>query len=209
MIVVIYGSDQFPEQTVDGATAGFDKLVLNLRRDYPEVWPITPGENPSVGPRGIIPGVHIEVGGQQTAIQELIQNRVMNNPNLHFIILVGYSWGGGDVYTIAQWIAEQSDLNLKLAGAVYVDAIVPRSTISENRFPPEAEAMLNIYQSRGVDLHGLPIGINPWSIVDLKDITQVDYDRDGNFYDHRSIDERSLYDILSFIRSHVRVPSSD
>lgn len=203
MIIVMYGSDQFPEQEIKGEVAGFDSLITTLRNDYPEVWPITPGENPNVGARSIIPGMHIEVGTQQREIESLIKSRVNANPDLHFVLLVGYSWGGGDVYVISNWLTKESGLDLKIAGAVYVDAIAPRSYAPENRMPPGTSAMLNLYQSKYTfpypDLNGATIPSDDG--VDY--VLQLDLDQQKDSVSHSTIDEASKSYILNFIRAKV------
>ena len=203
MIIVIYGSGQFPEQEIDEEVAGFDSLTTTLRNDYSEVWPITPGENPIAGARSVIPGMHIEVGTQQSEIENLIKSRVEANPDLHFVLLVGYSWGGGDVYVISNWLTNESGLDLKIAGTVYVDAIVPRSHAPENRMPPGTSAMLNLYQSRYTfpypDLNGA--AIPPDDGVEY--VLQLDLDQQKDSVSHTTIDEASKSYILNFIRAKV------
>ncbi|MFA5800362.1 MAG: hypothetical protein WC840_05405, partial [Candidatus Peribacteraceae bacterium] len=216
MILFIYGSNQFPEQNIDGKTEGFDNLVLSLRKDYLEVWPVISGENPSVGARGFFPGLHVQVGTQLEYAEELIATRARENPNLQFVMLVGYSWGGEDVYQIADWITNENGSNLKIAGTVYVDAIKNPSTTlltykPENRLPPGTEAMLNLYQSQASMTRDDPLALHGDSIDnpagDLKEFWQHDFDANGDVLSHTTIDDHVDDDIYSFIKRRVEVIS--
>ena len=216
MIVVIYGSNQFPEQvdSIGKSIIGFDKLVVNLRKEYKEVWPVSPGENPSVGIRGLVSDFHVEATDQLQTIENLISSRVKNNSEIKFIVLGGYSWGGGDVYKIAEWISGNKLLRLQIAGTFYVDAIkTPNETLltyePENRLPIGTMAMLNLYESQSKKTIQDPIGMHGSEIISaipqMREISQTDYDISGDTLNHGNIDEHSVDTIVNFIHRQVKI----
>lgn len=206
MIVVIYGSNQFPNQQTANQTElpGLDQLVASLKEHYQEVWPVISGENPNGHyVRGVLPDLHIEARSQLIQIEAFIGERVNSNPNLHFVVLVGYSWGGGDVYEVANWLTNESGLKIKIAASVYVDAVTLKAPTEENRFPPGSQSMLNIFQSKQWDSAFLGGG----PITGKKEVTpvEINLDAERNSANHDNIDEIAYQHILKFIQEKIIV----
>lgn len=208
MIVVIYGSNQFPGD----ATAGFDNLLLNLKGDYSHILTATPGKNPFAKEDD----AYLPNPSEALQLTKLrIKSTLEENPSIKYLTIIGYSWGGGTVYELASWINENRDLPRKIyiAATIYVDAVTNpaidggnyvNSFTAENRSPPGTQAMLNIYQSRtGLfsdgTLNGGPIN-NP----NVADFQQFDLDAISDQYSHGSIDEASIWLILDFIQKRIR-----
>ncbi len=207
MIVVIYGSNQFPNQQAEAQKTlpGFDKLVTSLQENYQEVWPLMSGENPGDHIiRGIMPNMHIEARSSLINNEAFISTRVRSNPLLQYIVLVGYSWGGGDVYEVANWVTNQSGLKIKIAASVYVDAITLKSSTEENRFPPGSQSMLNIFQSNQWDS---TLFLGGGHITDSKEIepVEINLDQEQNTANHDNIDEISYQKVLEFIHQKIIV----
>lgn len=196
-IIVIYGSNQFPGDT----NAGFEKLVTNLRVSYENVWPFSPGFNPSAGIAQFVPGP--SPAEMQPEIQRFISSYIPNNDQIKNIVLVGYSWGGGMVFDISQWLAN-SFPNIHLAASVYVDAINDDYSMgAENRMPIGTQSMLNIFQSqtniKDWYLNGDLINENNG----IQDLVQIDMDFGGNFLTHDTIDNKTILFIFDFIRQRI------
>lgn len=202
MIVIIYGSNQFP-----GDGSDFDQLTTDLLEDYQETWPFSPGYNPSEL-------AEMNEYGPDNAfedIQELISSRTTNNPDLKNIVFVGHSWGGGMIVELADWLSKSKDINLNIAGVAYVDAVDLYDATGESRIPIGTSSMLNIYQSITVGtaeqdsilhLNGKPVKDSDT----LDYYSEIDFDREENKESHRTIDEASIPYVYEYIRGIVNIP---
>jgi len=197
MIIVIYGSGQFPGDE----ESGFDNLSLSLRKDYNEVWSFASGENRSEGIIAVNPNNALD------EVQSFISNRHKNNPKLTYVVLVGYSWGGGVVHDVSQWLINESGLELNIASTVYIDAVNHKSFTAENRLPPGTNSMLNIFQSNTEVLQDTVLRLNGGPITTTMKpslFDEIDLDDNGNNVTHSSIDEICVPYIVEFVNGIVK-----
>ncbi len=210
MIMMIYGSNQFPNQLLptQDEYPGFDGLYNQLKENYPEVWPATPGLNPFAGSLAYVIGP--SPSETQQNIQKFISDRLETNRNIKNIVLIGYSWGGGEVFDISKWLSSAQP-NATLAAAVYVDAVNDETASAENRMPIGTKAMLNIYQSQS---HVGEAFLNGGEIKNNDNISLIQIDMDCNNINskvcenketHASIDNDKivLSRITSFISNNI------
>jgi hypothetical protein len=193
LVIVIYGSNQFP-----GDGSAFDELFLLLKKEYPEVYGFSPGENPTAIVRGLTPDVAMQT------IQSTIIKRLSNNAALRNIILVGYSWGGGMVHDIADWINE-SHVRVHVAGTAYVDAFAVGNMQPERRLPTNSDITFNIFQSRRALIADSGLFNNGGAIISNASTTMtgrvidMDFDSEEDLYTHLSMDEASVMLLKQFI----------
>ena len=219
MIIVMYGSGQHPraEYTpnpddtnaglgIGDSSFGFDNLMLNLRNSYQYSWAFPSGRNITAGTDGVN-----DDAAARERVTKFVQEAVTQYPNLTNVILVGYSWGGGQVYEIAHWLTEESHLPLAIVGSVYVDAVNQGNRdfgAAEARLPLGTKSFLNIYQSDAdlvedwIELNGTelarPESFPPGAFF------QIDADAGSNAQSHGSIDEYSVPTILRYLDTLLR-----
>ena len=196
LIILMYGSNQFV-----GEPVGFENLALQLH-EYPHVLSVSPGHNP------FAEDPHLDPDNAFAEIQHEIERMIEQNPLIENIVLAGYSWGGGMVYDIAEWLQSHPDFKSKdIVAAAYVDAVTLNSFTAENRIPPGVEHMINIYQSNPSVLADGPLMLNGGSIHRAEHLTtfqEIDMDEFGDFHTHTSIDEAAVPFLEGFIKSIIQ-----
>jgi|TARA_Y100000310_G_scaffold87902_1_gene84818 hypothetical protein len=195
LVVLIYGSNQFV-----GENVGFENLGLQLD-EYPHLLQVSPGHNP------FDDDPHFNQEEAFFEIKKGIEQALANNPQIENIALAGYSWGGGMLYDVAEWLQSHEEYkSIEIVAAAYVDAITLNSFTAENRTPPGVQNMINIYQSNAdirsdITLNGGKLS----GTSNLKVLQEIDLDEFDNFHSHVSIDESSVPFINSFLRSIIRI----
>ncbi|MDD5739910.1 MAG: hypothetical protein PHO20_04030, partial [Candidatus Peribacteraceae bacterium] len=213
MILVFYGSGQFPgtESNLPPQERNQDMetLVEQLRKDYPEVWAFESGQNLLSDPEANIPGPGITATEALQNVQAFIDARLRSNPHLTNVVLVGYSWGGGMVYEVSQWMSQAHE-NIALIGSAYVDAVIQGnigSGLSQRNLPTNTITMLNIFQSSVADetwLRGASIDA---STSDLLWFSEIDLDNPTDTVDHSSIDNAAVPYVLQYLRQIILAKS--